>query len=224
MADDLSSTRLDGAPSPAPVPRRAAGRARAELFLDAADRLILASGAASLGLPAVAAEAGAPASSLYHFFPTADALLAALLARYNALQDQMLEQALAQAGPMTGWVDLVDGLLGATRAFYDGYPVYGQLMARTGASPLMAAADLAHMQAQGERFAEALDSLFHLPPVPDLARRLTLAVMIIDRFWSVLPLDNGKISNFAFEESRRMVLSYLANILPPAPPARGTAR
>jgi len=204
-------------------PLRAAGKARTEQVLDAADRLILASGAAALSLPAVAAEAGVPASSLYHFFPTVDALLAALLERYNALQDKMLDDAIASAQPIQRWTDLVDVLLLGARRFYDAFPVYGRLMAQAGATPLLGAVDLAHMDAMGARFADTISAAFVLPDTPDLSRRLTLAVLVIDRLWSVLPLDDGIISNFAFEESRRMVLSYLANILPPAPPLREPA-
>ena len=96
-----ASDRAEGASSK--PPRRAPGRLRAEAILSAADQLIAAQGAAGLSLPAVAAAAGASPSSLYHFFPTLDALLAVLLQRYNDLQDQQLRAATAAAAPFVDW-------------------------------------------------------------------------------------------------------------------------
>lgn len=196
------------------APQRAPGRARIEAVLDAADRVIAARGVSALSLPVVAAEAGAPASSLYHFFPSMDALLTALLERYNARMDKDLEAAMATAPRPSDWRAMLLVLMQAGRDFHDAYPVYTDLLARASASTLLRRTDDAHMMAQGARLAQALDAAFHLPPVPDLAKRLGLAVAMTDRLWAFLPLENGRISDFAFEESVRAVISYVANYLP----------
>ncbi len=205
------STPLNGL---AKAPRRAAGRVRVESILDATDRLIGDAGADGLGLPAVAAAAGTSASSLYHFFPTLDALLTALLGRYNARQDQWLARALTENAPYRRWADLLNTQMRAARTFYDQHPVYGALMRRALASPVLRQADEAHVMEMGRTMAGVLDACFHLPPVTDLERRAALVVMMIDRLWAQLPLEDGKISSFCFEESRRMAESYLANYLP----------
>ena len=198
----------------AKAPRRAAGRLRVESILDATDRIIAAGGADGLGLPAVAAAAGTSASSLYHFFPTLDALLTALLRRYNALQDQWLARALTADAPYRRWADLLNAQMRAARGFYDHHPVYGELMRRAMASPVLRQADEAHVVEMGRTMAAVFEACFHLPPVPDLERRASLVVMMIDRLWAQLPLEDGRISSFCFEESRRMAESYLANYLP----------
>ena len=102
----------------------------------------------------------------------------------------------------------------ASRSFHDTHPVYVQLLRRALASPVLRETDEAHMAQLGEAMADALEAAFYLPPQPDLARRLSLMVITIDRIWGYMPLENGRISNFCFEESRRMAVSYLANYLP----------
>ncbi len=211
VAVQARTSSLDGLPK---TPMRACGHVRVESILDATDRIITAEGADGLGLPAVAAAAGASASSLYHFFPTVDALLTALLQRYNELQDRVLASALIENAPYRRWSDMLDAQMQAARAFYDSYPVYGELMRRAMASPVLRQVDEAHVAEMGRTMAAIFDAHFHLPPVPDFERRATLVVMMIDSLWSHQPLENGKISDFCFEESRRMAESYLANFLP----------
>jgi AcrR family transcriptional regulator len=183
-------------------------------LLAAADRIARDHGLDDLSLPAVAALAGASPSSLYHFFPSLDALYLALLKRYNAVQDQEFEAFLAEGAPASDWRSVASDLLAAGRAFHDAHPVYTQLLRRAAASGALRRADDANMARLGQRFAQLLESRFILPPIPHLATRLGAAAALADCLWAFLPDENGKISDFAFEESRKAVISYLSNYLP----------
>ena len=196
------------------TPQRAPGRSRVDQLLAAADRIVTERGMEALSLPAVAAAAGASPSSLYHFFPSLDALLVALLERCNADQDAALEAALAAASPATSWQALTTVLITAGRDFHNAHPTYAALMRQAGASPALRAADDAHIMALGARFAALLEMAFVLPPIARLPERLGLATTVADRIWAFDAPADGRISDFAFEESKRAVLSYLANYLP----------
>ena len=210
-----SITKVTGGGSTSTQPvRRSGGLARMAALLDAADEIAIAQGLSALSLPAVAARAGASPSSLYHFFPTLEALCLALLRRYNALEDRAFDQLAGQGAATSGWQEMACALLAAGRAFHDAHPVYAQLMRRAAASEALRSEDDAHMLELGARFQALLQTRFHLPPIPHLAERLGAAAAMADRLWAFLPEDNGKISDFAFEESRRALISYLANYLP----------
>jgi AcrR family transcriptional regulator len=191
-------------------------------LLDAADQIARERGLDALSLPAVAALAGASPSSLYHFFPSLDALYLALLKRYNTLQDQGFEAFLAASAPASDWRVTTSEILAAGRAFHDAHPVYSQLLRRAAASGALRRADDANMARLGLRFAQVLEARFLLPPIPHLATRLGAAAAIADCLWAFLPDDHEKISDFAFEESRKAVIGYLSNYLPGELTAKGS--
>jgi AcrR family transcriptional regulator len=141
-------------------------------------------------------------------------LFAALLARYNQAQDEALNLALANSGPYGAWPDLISALLGAGRRFHDDNPVYVHLLGRATSTAALRDADEAHMIRQGAVLAQSLEAAFHLPEIPRLADKLTLAVVAMDRLWGFGLDENVKIPDETFEESRRMMLSYLASYLP----------
>ena len=201
-------------PAPAKPVRRAGGVARMAALLDAADQIARDRGLDAVTLPAVAALAGASPPSLYHFFPSLDALYLALLKRYNILQDQGFGAFLQIDAPASDWRVTTNQILAAGRAFHDAHPIYTQLLRRAAASDALRRADDANMARLGLRFAQLLEARFFLPPIPHLAARLGAAAAIADCLWAFLPDDNGKISDFAFEESRKAVISYLSNYLP----------
>jgi AcrR family transcriptional regulator len=204
------------------APKWAAARARVDSILDAADDLIASRQLETVSLPLIARAAGVPASSLYHFFPSTEAILVALVRRYNAKQDILLEQALASA-PRDSWQAMLRELAMVARAFYDENPVYTRLVLRTAAFGGLRQADDEHITELGRRMLEVLNQFFHMPDAPDLALRLGIAIALSDRIWALLPDQNGKISDMAFEESVLAMIAYLSNYLPPRMAARGTA-
>ena len=72
------------------APRQERGRRRVDEILDAAEGLVLEVGPAATSIQEIARRAGASVGSIYHFFPTKDAIFDALRARFDAEAGQML--------------------------------------------------------------------------------------------------------------------------------------
>src|SRR5688500_16639151 len=64
------------------APRQARGQRRVDEILDAAESLVGEVGLADASVQEIARRAGASVGSMYHFFPTKDAILAALVERH----------------------------------------------------------------------------------------------------------------------------------------------
>jgi AcrR family transcriptional regulator len=195
-------------------PKQERARARVDQALDAAEQLLSAQAAGALSLPTIALAAGMPASSLYHFFPSAEAVLVALVRRYNARLDALIEQAWP-ALPKQRWQDLVRGVMALGRDFHDRHPTYARLVLRTAAFDGLRRADDAHIVEMARRLLVLLQAHFLVPPTPRLDEKLAVAIAISDRIWALAPPQSGKISDSMFEESQHAVLAYLSCYLPP---------
>jgi AcrR family transcriptional regulator len=203
-------------------PQRAGAQARVDVILDAADALVARGSLEGLSLPLIAQAAGAPPSSLYHFFPSTEAVLVALVRRYNTKLDLALEQEIAHASS-DSWQSMVRSLSAVARSFHDAHPVYTSLVLRTAAYSSLRQADDEHIGELAQRMMGVLETHFHVPGAPDLAIKFSVAMAISDRIWALLPGEDGKISDIAFEESQIAMIAYLSNYLPPRMAARRIA-
>lgn len=195
-------------------PKQERARARVDGVLDAADRLLAEQGAPGLSLPALAQAAGVPASSLYHFFPSAEAALVALLHRYNERLDALIEREWPRL-PKRSWQELVRGVMALGREFHDAHPTYARLVLGSAPFDGLRRADDDHIVAMSRRLGGLLHTHFHAPDRPDLDGKLVVAIAIADRVWALALTKDGKISDSMFEESQHAVLAYLACYLPP---------
>ncbi|MCA9620078.1 MAG: TetR/AcrR family transcriptional regulator [Myxococcales bacterium] len=106
-----------------PVQRRAEERRRS--LLDAATRLLERDGYEAVTTNAIATEAGAAVGTVYDYFPNKEALLAALLARY---QERLQAHLLASLGEGAADRDaLVERGVRAFASFYRQEPGYAAL-------------------------------------------------------------------------------------------------
>lgn len=97
---------------PTASPRRRAPTERTEQLLDAAERVLLAQGLASTTVSDIADAAGVAKGTLYLYFPSKDAVMAALRARYLIRFSAAVNPAVAsgRAGAATRLDRFVDGL------------------------------------------------------------------------------------------------------------------
>jgi AcrR family transcriptional regulator len=105
-----------------------------EDLLDAADALIAEVGVAEASVQEIARRAGASIGSLYHFFPTRDAVIEALRARYRSALDATTDHLRERADE---WARLplpefVDALLAPFAAFLDQHPGFIAVAAAPG--------------------------------------------------------------------------------------------
>lgn len=109
-------------------PRQARSAARVERLLDAAADLVAAHGPEGFAFREVAARAGAAHGSLYQFFPTRAAILAALHDRYAAealARARALHASFANAEPDAE--TLAEALVARFAPFYAEAPAYRAL-------------------------------------------------------------------------------------------------
>ena len=109
------------------VPQQARSRALIQRVLDAGEDLLVREGVDALTTTLIASEAGVAVGSLYQYFPDKGAIVDALAARYldefEALMDDLVDQAL-----VVGWRDeLVDRLIDAYADRYRREPGYRAL-------------------------------------------------------------------------------------------------
>lgn len=84
----------EAAPRPTRVPQQSRGQKRVEEILDAAEAVIAEQGLDAATTNAIAERAGASVGSLYHFFPSKDAIVQALALRFAALVEALNAKAM----------------------------------------------------------------------------------------------------------------------------------
>ncbi|MDR2377929.1 MAG: TetR/AcrR family transcriptional regulator [Bifidobacteriaceae bacterium] len=79
------------------VPRQARSREKVAKALAAADRIVRDQGPDGLSLPQVAARAGVSVGALYQYLPDRDAIVEAMVWRYHARLEALLDKAIGAA-------------------------------------------------------------------------------------------------------------------------------
>lgn len=115
--------------------RRARGSLNAEKILAAAQKIVDRDGLAQLSLPALARRLRAGVTSIYWYFPSKDALIAALAVRVG--KELLLRLPPIGDGP---WADELVRYFGAFRDLMRSTPVYREVLAYRGESLLVDAA------------------------------------------------------------------------------------
>jgi AcrR family transcriptional regulator len=190
------------------MPQRRNGIARFNALLDASERLVARMPVAEISLNAIAAEAGVPRVSAYHFFPGVDAVLASL---YDRFLEEMLSSALRIDGPARRkWQSALAGMLRAARHYFDGHPAAMHLVL----SPQVAK----DMNAGNRRFGSEIEQWLRETYALDASRELALAceivVELVDAVWSKSYQEHGRITDRLFDEALRAATSYLGTYLP----------
>ena len=134
MAPDDVRTLLAPAAATSRSPRQERGERRLEEILDAAESLITEVGPAASSIQEIAKRAGASVGSIYHFFPTKDAIFSAIRARYDVEASAIAENILAHA---TAWsrldlADFVHHVMSPFADFLERIPAYFALASAAG--------------------------------------------------------------------------------------------
>lgn len=194
-------------------PTHRSGEERVMAILDAADRLLQFTALEDFSLLVVAREAGIANATIYHFFPSAEAVMVGLLRRYLVAMDAVVETALTTA-PGMDWQKLVRYIFEEIRQFYADNPVASRLVFNVGGYGGVQSVDDDHVMDMARRSTEAFQARYHMPLIEDGQKRVAIAIAVSDRIWS-MDVQNGCVSDFVFEESQRVIISYLSNYVPP---------
>lgn len=119
---------VEEAPRP---PQQERGQRRVESILDAAEQVFVEVGADAATTNAIADRAGASVGSIYHFFPSKDAILLALAARYAERMRQVNEEAMPIAMVNLSLEELFDRIIDGHVRFIEETPAFGVVIEAT---------------------------------------------------------------------------------------------
>ncbi len=197
---------------------RVRGIARRELLLSAARELLNERELDEISLGDVAARAGVPKGSAYHFYDDIKDLYAALLA---VTEEELLKtQSLPITDPVRQWPDVVRILLRRGVAFYNANRASRQLQIGPKTPPELKLRDRRSDFALGGIIQRQMHARFELPEIPNVARIFFCAVEIADLMFGLSVLETGQITPEMGAEAERAVVAYLGTYLPAKLPRR----
>ncbi len=108
-------------------PAQARSRKRVEAILVATSELILSKGYENLKIREIADQAEVPVGTVYQFFDDKEAILACLLSRFFAWQDEEISQRFSQVNSIEGWLTATEGVIAALHQHCLENPVYMEI-------------------------------------------------------------------------------------------------
>ena len=196
----------------------ARGIERRRLLLESAGALLAERDLDQLSLADVAARAGVPKSSAYHFYADMQALYAALLARVQEELIEVLSEPLS--GHFATWPEVISALMKRGAAFYMGNPAARQLQIGPKTPPALKLYDRRSDIAIAQLFEQHLTSVFELPSIANRLQLFYRAVEIADLMFCLSMLEHGSLTPDMCREADRAASAYLAAYLPVTLPYR----
>jgi AcrR family transcriptional regulator len=194
-------------------PRQARGRRRVDTLLDAAAEVIAAGGYEGATTNAIARQARTSVGSLYQFFPNKEAILDALVARYEAQLRQLHDAVLTEGTAALPLPEVYDRVIDSLADFHAAHPGFRPLFYGSTTSPaLAAAADRLHQECIGP--VDQMLAARHPALAP--ARRRLLATINVEVIKALLPLADSGDAAFRAEvlaEIKRMMLAHMRQAL-----------
>lgn len=197
---------------------RVRGIARRELLLSAARALLEERELDEISLGDVAARAGVPKGSAYHFYEDIKDLYGALLA---LTEEELLKtQSLPITEPIRQWPDVVRILIRRGVAFYNSNRPSRQLQISPKTPPELKLRDRRSDLTLGSIYQQQMTAFFELPPLHNAAQVFFRAVEIADLMFGLSVLETGTITPEMGLEAERATIAYLATYLPEKLPRR----
>jgi AcrR family transcriptional regulator len=194
-------------------PLQERGRARYEAILDVLESLLAETDWDQIGYYQIVERAGMPAATVYHFFPSRDALVAALADRY-------FEHFRREARRFTvdcdfpRWQDFVAAGHRETVEYYNSHPAAMKLI--LGSQPFMEIrrSDSTTNRIVTDQTVEAFRRMYELPYIQDPHQKFLIVLAIGDAVWRTSLDEHGYITPAYEEEATRAVIAYFRTFLP----------
>ena len=191
---------------------RSRGIKRVQSLLDATESLLAERSNEDVSLAQIAAQAGIPLASAYHFFPNRNAAFVALARRFN---EELYRLAIEPMHPPpTSWQQVVATKQENSAAFLNARPAALRLFLGAGVSVAVRATDWAGNEAIALSRVKFFEAYFHLPFVKDLQTKIAMAIAIQDGIWTLSYGRSGSIAPDFVDASVEASVSYLRNYLP----------
>lgn len=201
-------------------PRRKRGVERFEGLLDAAHELLAERDMRDISHYDLAGAVGCAPATVYHLFPSMNAVYVALAERYAQVWIDIVQRSEDEADIDT-WQDVVRLKFEAGRAHYHATPQALKVYLGLGTLPEIRVQDRALNRRLGALLWQSVRAHFQLPEAGYLNDKFANALEINDTFWSLSYAQHGCITDEAAEEALLAVSSYLFNFVPPYLPRAG---
>lgn len=190
---------------------QARGDARRAALLNAAARLAANADLAALTFKDIAAEAGVPQSSCYHFFSSRDELLRALWEREIS---QFRDIVFAPLDHPSSWMDVIETIVLRAQGFYAVNPTALRLVPLSNIpTPIVAARDERSL-GNARTLLALLERYFELPALAQRLETLDWAMKIGEMVFTWSYLRHGRIADADRDEGVRAMVGYLKTYLP----------
>ncbi|MEX2963650.1 TetR/AcrR family transcriptional regulator [Microbulbifer sp. TYP-18] len=190
------------------TPQRRNGRKKFEKLLDNLEQLLQFREASEITLAGLSETAGVPTASVYHFFPSRSAALAALTQRYFSAPPSA-EQFIPAGKTWLRWQDLFSQFLDRLLSQFSHNIPMQKL--KLGPTPCWATRELLveYNRALANLLYRHMQEHFILPSSHSWRERFLMAITIVDSFWSLSFSRDHQITEQANQESKRAALAYL---------------
>ncbi|MEN0072474.1 MAG: TetR/AcrR family transcriptional regulator [Propionicimonas sp.] len=194
------------------VPAQARSRDKVARALSAADRIVREEGVDSVNLPHVAELAGVSVGALYQYLPDREAILAALVWRYHARLEALLDEAIATARQHPPQGDPIDYMIDSVVQIYLEEESV-RAMRGSADTPALTQVRRAHKERMAGKLADLLQavgvSTTHENGSPEAIVAFIAADAVLHEAFARAAADRAAL----IEELRHLMRRYLA---PPA--------
>ncbi|MEH6549776.1 MAG: TetR/AcrR family transcriptional regulator [Pseudomonadales bacterium] len=186
---------------------------RRELLLDTAVELLGERAPDEISLSDISNRAEIAVGSAYHHFANANAIFAALAARFAVELDLRLAEAYTE-DEAEDWQSIVETAVLRTTQLYNERPDYRQLILGGKAPAEIKLLDRENDEAVGQIIIDAISQQFVIPEFPRRVEIFFIAVEIADLVFMLSQMRHGEITPTMREEAQTAMVSYLRAYLP----------
>jgi AcrR family transcriptional regulator len=190
-------------------PIQARGKEKFNQILDATDKLIVERGVDDVSLYDIAEHAGVAVGSVYHFFPSMQSTLVALVERYDQNFANIVTKPV-NPKLISGWVDVLYHQTERSRQYINKTPAAMILILGPGQNWGTRLADADGDNTIAEAMIDCISSFFHLPNNPPPNEIMLNSIKILESLWTLSYIRHGTVTDTIAEETRRAMTAYLS--------------
>ena len=192
-------------------PQQNRGIAKFESMLDAAEQLIVEAPEKALSLYDIAERSGVAVGSVYHFFPSAQAVSVALIERYDNKFAELAEQINQD---FESWQEVVKHHVELSFHYLKQTPAAQHLLLGAAQNWVTRKADLRGDWNIAQSMAAAVESRFQVPEGVKAVDLLFYAIRLLEAMWGTSLQLHGEMKKEALEQSLLAMESYILNYWP----------
>lgn len=211
---------IESAEAPAPSstrrarkPSRELGRIRFQLLLEAAEDLLRDQNPGDVGLYQIAERANISPGTVYHFFPTINAVFIALAEKYHQ-HFLALAAEPAPANRLISWQDLLIIRHERAVAYYNAHLPASKVLLGSLPSWELQQAQNQYDESVAPSVFGYFDQVFLMPHIKDPEPRFEIMFAIAGAIWSISFQRYGMINAWYAEEAMRACIAHCRTFLP----------